>query len=314
MAVATDKADRISTEALRQDAERRKLEDIGARDAARIGRNLSIAVMYAYRNTESISAAVGTTLGAFSMLLTDSMTAAHLTGRLRGMLAMAAALKRRSASRGFAKTPYAEAQKFLQARLALSDLQIGAVSSMYGSTAVDVTRNLGIEIELAARKATAEAVAEGMHVRESMTHLRSALEKKGVTGAKSHLLETLVRTQTQLGYAAGRWRVNQDLAIQEILWGYRYVTAGDDRVRPNHFLLEGTTLPKDHPRWQEIWPPNGFSCRCTTVEIFKSDRAEAVMVEPPAFGMFEGRRVAIVPDKDFAFNPGMVFPDTLPIR
>lgn len=314
MARAADKADRIRTEALRQDAERRKLEDIGAREAVRIGRSLSIAVMHAYRSAESISRAVQTTLGAFSTLLTDSMTAAHLTGRLRGMLAMAAALKRQSPGRGFAKTPYAEAQKFLQTRLALSDNQIGAVSSMYGSTAVDVTRKLGIEIELAARKAMAETVAEGMHVRESVIHLRTALEKKGVTGAKSYLLETLVRTQTQLGYGAGRWRVNQDRAIQEILWGHAYATVGDDRVRPNHFLLEGTKLPKEHPRWQEIWPPNGFSCRCTTVEIFKNDRAEAVMVEPPAFGMFEGKRVAIVPDKDFAFNPGMVFPDALPIH
>jgi SPP1 gp7 family putative phage head morphogenesis protein len=43
-------------------------------------------------------------------------------------------------------------------------------------------------------------------------------------------------------------------------WEYR--TAGDDKVRPEHAALNGIILPANDPRWDKIWPPNGWNCRC----------------------------------------------------
>lgn len=43
---------------------------------------------------------------------------------------------------------------------------------------------------------------------------------------------------------------------------WEYKTVGDDKVRPEHQLLEGIILPANDPRWKEIWPPNGWKCRC----------------------------------------------------
>lgn len=43
---------------------------------------------------------------------------------------------------------------------------------------------------------------------------------------------------------------------------WQYHTAGDDKVRPKHRLLEGIILHHSDPRWKKIFPPNDWRCRC----------------------------------------------------
>jgi len=69
---------------------------------------------------------------------------------------------------------------------------------------------------------------------------------------------------------------------------------GDDRVRDSHAELNGVRAPKDDPIWTQIWPPNGWSCRCTTLEIFEPEPVKAAP---------EGWQ----PDKGFTFDPRGVF-------
>lgn len=42
-----------------------------------------------------------------------------------------------------------------------------------------------------------------------------------------------------------------------------YVTAGDERVREEHQLLNGIILPIDDLFWKLYYVPNGFGCRCS---------------------------------------------------
>ena len=49
-----------------------------------------------------------------------------------------------------------------------------------------------------------------------------------------------------------------------------HCTADDNRVRPEHADLEGVTLPIDDPFWASYYPPNGWNCRCTVVQVRKS--------------------------------------------
>ena len=50
----------------------------------------------------------------------------------------------------------------------------------------------------------------------------------------------------------------------------QYRTAGDGRVRPEHAALHGVTLPLTDSFWEEYYPPNGWNCRCTVVQVRKS--------------------------------------------
>ena len=80
--------------------------------------------------------------------------------------------------------------------------------------------------------------------------------------------------------------------MQEILWGYKYVTVGDARVRADHQQFEGVTLPKDDKFWDTFTPPNGYQCRCMAIPIF----SERPAVKPP-------RNIEPI-DEDFEFHPG----------
>ena len=53
-------------------------------------------------------------------------------------------------------------------------------------------------------------------------------------------------------------------------YNLQYRTANDSKVRPEHAALNGVTLPPSDPFWEEYYPPNGWNCRCTVVQVRKS--------------------------------------------
>mgnify|MGYP001386538746 CR=1 FL=1 len=53
-------------------------------------------------------------------------------------------------------------------------------------------------------------------------------------------------------------------------YNLQYRTAHDGKVRPAHAALHGVTLPVTDSFWDEYYPPNGWNCRCTVVQVRKS--------------------------------------------
>lgn len=97
---------------------------------------------------------------------------------------------------------------------------------------------------------------------------------------------------------AARWeefaRDGDDYLLQ-------YRTAGDGKVRPEHAALNGVTLPPSDTFWDEYYPPNGWNCRCTAVQVRKGKYTET----PRGEAMERGKE-ALAGDKKgmFRFNPG----------
>lgn len=81
----------------------------------------------------------------------------------------------------------------------------------------------------------------------------------------------------------------------------QYRTAKDDKVRPEHAALHGVTLPITDPFWEEYYPPNGWNCRCTVVQVRKSKYTATPHDEAMALG-----EEALQKDAKgiFHFNPG----------
>lgn len=52
-------------------------------------------------------------------------------------------------------------------------------------------------------------------------------------------------------------------------WEYR--TAGDGKVRREHKEINGLILPYNDTAWNEIFPPNGWNCRCRVVPRTKNE-------------------------------------------
>lgn len=92
----------------------------------------------------------------------------------------------------------------------------------------------------------------------------------------------------------------------------QYRTADDEKVRAEHASLHGVTLPMDDPFWDEYYPPLGWNCRCTAVQVRKdkypvSDSTTAMQAGEKAT---ESKKQQI-----FRFNPGKqgkVFPPKHP--
>lgn len=199
---------------------------------------------------------------------------------------------------------YDDAIAVLQKRLGLSVAELNRLERLYDAQALRVLAKTGARIERRLQQAIFDAVAEGVHVEEGAARLEETFQKLGLTPSNSFQMEAIFRTQIQLAFNAGRWNEMQsDPWIRDNLWGFTYVTAGDDRVRPEHVGLEGTTAPKDDPIWKRIWTPNGWACRCQCIEKWE---AEAVALPPP-IALVDGVAVTPGPDKGFAFNAGEVF-------
>lgn len=84
-------------------------------------------------------------------------------------------------------------------------------------------------------------------------------------------------------------------------YNLQYRTAGDDRVRPEHAALNGVTLPPSDPFWEMYYPPNGWNCRCTVMQVRRTKYPETPRDEAMALG-----EEALQRDTKgiFRFNPG----------
>lgn len=111
--------------------------------------------------------------------------------------------------------------------------------------------------------------------------------------------------------SAGNWaNLSSDYDLQ-------YRTAEDDRVRDSHEKLK-VTLPQDDAFWISYYPPNGWRCRCTAVQVRKGkfdlgDSKKAIAEGEKATSQIDkyGKNKLAI----FRFNPGVqkvVFPPTHP--
>lgn len=97
---------------------------------------------------------------------------------------------------------------------------------------------------------------------------------------------------------AARWKQFEQEGDR---YNLQYRTMYDKRVRRTHRMLHNITLPIESPFWNKYFPPNGWGCRCTVVQVRKdkypvSDEQEAMNLGSQATaGKYQ---------EMFMFNPG----------
>ena len=114
---------------------------------------------------------------------------------------------------------------------------------------------------------------------------------------------------------AARW---QAIAADGDDYLLQYRTAKDERVREQHRILDGITLPPSDKFWDEFFPPNGWNCRCTAVQVNPKRYPESNSEE----AIQRGRAATFQPNSKgqnkariFRFNPGKdkkIFPPKHP--
>lgn len=97
---------------------------------------------------------------------------------------------------------------------------------------------------------------------------------------------------------ASRW---QQIEKDGDRYDLQYRTAQDDRVREDHAILHGTTLPPSDPFWSLYLPPNGWNCRCQAVQVRKGKYERS----DPQLSMLRGNNCTEAAKQQiFRFNPG----------
>ena len=126
-------------------------------------------------------------------------------------------------------------------------------------------------------------------------------------------LEAEYQFAVQSAQSAANWA---NLQTDTSRYWLEYRTAGDERVRQSHAALAGICLPKDDAFWTEYYPPNGWRCRCTAVEVLARENTQS----NPETAKKAGEAATTQIGKSgknklemFRFNPGQekkVFPPT----
>jgi SPP1 gp7 family putative phage head morphogenesis protein len=130
-----------------------------------------------------------------------------------------------------------------------------------------------------------EANAEGMTFREWTDTLDTRFEEAGWTSASDlppSRLELIYRVQTSKAQAAAKWEWAQE--GKDIFPYLMYSAIGDDRVREDHWALNGLVYAVDDPFWQSFYPPWDYNCRCDAISVSQDEVDEnswEVQNEPP---------------------------------
>ena len=114
--------------------------------------------------------------------------------------------------------------------------------------------------------------------------------------------EHYLRTEYNFTHAAAEMAAKwEEFSHDGDTYNLQYRTVGDDHVRPEHAALNGTTLPFSDPFWDSYYPPNGWNCRCTVVQVRKTKYPET-----PREEAYRRGAEALANDTRgiFRFNPG----------
>lgn len=116
---------------------------------------------------------------------------------------------------------------------------------------------------------------------------KTEVEKINAKYNRSYL-ETEYTTARNAAEHARKWQDYQ--SDKDLFPNLKYMTVGDGRVREEHAALQGVIKPLDDPFWSLYYPPNGWNCRCYTVQT----------AEPMDKGKYEDKTVP----KQFLGNVG----------
>ena len=125
----------------------------------------------------------------------------------------------------------------------------------------------------------------------------------GYTKLNPFHLETVYIQNGQNAYHAGKL---SELTSPEMLDAFpmwRYVTIGDDRVRPSHAAMNNFTAKADNSIWQTWYPPNGFRCRCDIEPIPFSEVDQQNIPNRRKTPINPDTRQPVTPDVNFSTNP-----------
>ncbi|MBI5058956.1 minor capsid protein [candidate division KSB1 bacterium] len=180
--------------------------------------------------------------------------------------------------------PPEEALKFFRAKGLKTSFAWQDMVHEEHSRAFTVAKMMDMDMLADVRAVVDAALAEGWSFYKFKENLVPYLADKGWWGVKDMLdpltgeiktvqlgsprrLKTIFDTNMSTAYAAGKWTAIQQTAKSAPYLMYDAVN--DGRTRPQHRAWDGTVLLVNDPWWDTHYPPNGWNCRCSVIQLDK---------------------------------------------
>lgn len=153
------------------------------------------------------------------------------------------------------------------------------LSQQYQRDAFTVAGTTDARLIERVRDALADVLEKGGTEKDFAAAVAQLTTDAGVEAINSFALDTVFSTTLAKAYSLGRYEQMTDQAVIDALPYWQYLTVGDDRVRPEHAVLDGFMARAEDPVWGKIYPPNGFNCRCIVIAAL-AEEASADADEP----------------------------------
>ena len=162
-----------------------------------------------------------------------------------------------------------DATEHLQSFTAAKAMRLDVLEALRGE--VDRAIADGTTFEAFAHELQPKLVKLGWWGKQPVFDPETGLTQISQVGSMRRL-RIIFDTNIRMSYARGRWdRIER---VAEYAPWLRYVATRDERTRPQHMAWHGTVLPWDHPFWRSHYPPNGWRCRCTVMQLSEADLKE----------------------------------------
>jgi SPP1 gp7 family putative phage head morphogenesis protein len=99
-------------------------------------------------------------------------------------------------------------------------------------------------------------------------------------------IETILRTNIQSAYGAGRYEQQQEVKEDRPYWEFSAIM--DSRTSEICSELDGKVLPADDPWWRSHNPPLHFNCRSTVMSLTEEQATSRGLDSPPAVDAQDG--------------------------
>lgn len=159
--------------------------------------------------------------------------------------------------------------------------------------AFTIAKMMDVDLLATVRQSLDDALVNGTPFEAWAKQIQPMLEAKGWWGKKDVIdpktgkvvsaqlgsaarLETIFRTNLQSAYAAAHWE--QITAQADVAPYLMYDAIDDARTRETHRAWDGTVLPVFSEWWRTHYPPCGWQCRCSAIQL-SEDELEALGLE-----------------------------------
>jgi SPP1 gp7 family putative phage head morphogenesis protein len=149
------------------------------------------------------------------------------------------------------------------------------------------------------RDQLADVMAKGGTRDDFEAAARKLTSDAGVEQIAAFTLDTVFTTNMQKAYSLGRYEQQQQPEVMAALPYGQYLTVGDDRVRPEHAVIDGFIARLTDPVWNKIYPPNGFNCRCMRILLLAKEVPEGYPADEPGMLRLPALAMALVPTPGF---------------